>query len=134
LFAQLEHLDEIQAKRRALWDRYHQHLAPLADADKLRVPRVPGYATNNAHMYYVVCRNLRERTGLIAHLKERGVYAVFHYLSLHKSPFYGPLHDGRELPWSDFYTDCLVRLPMYYELEPGDVDRVAEAVNEFFAR
>ena len=134
LFAQLEHLDEIQAKRRALWDRYHRALEPLARAERLRLPAIPEYATNNAHMFYVVCRSLEERTGLIEHLKAAGIYAVFHYLSLHKSPFYHARHDGRELPWSDFYTDCLVRLPMYYELSDADVDRVAEAVHGFYAR
>jgi dTDP-4-amino-4,6-dideoxygalactose transaminase len=134
LFAQLEQLDQIQAKRRALWDRYHRQLEPLGRAEKLRLPAIPDYATNNAHMFYVVCRSLAERTGLIAHLKAAGIYAVFHYLSLHKSPFYHARHDGRELPWSDFYTDCLVRLPMYYELTDADVDRVTEAVHAFYAR
>jgi dTDP-4-amino-4,6-dideoxygalactose transaminase len=132
LFAQLEHLDEIQAKRLALWERYNRLLAPLAAAEKLRLPSIPAYATNNAHMFYVVCRDLEERIGLITHLKNAGIHAVFHYLSLHKSPFYQSRHDGRELPWSDVYTDRLLRLPMYYELSEQDVDRVSEAVSDFY--
>jgi dTDP-4-amino-4,6-dideoxygalactose transaminase len=98
----------------------------------LRLPEIPAYATNNAHMFYLVCSEAAERTALIQHLKADGIYAVFHYLSLHKSPFYGQRHDGRELPWSDRYTDCLVRLPFFYELSESDVDRVADSVVRFY--
>ena len=132
LYAQLEWLDEIQAKRRALWNRYYTLLATLGDAGKIRLPYVPEYATNNAHMFYFVCRGLVERDELIAYLKAQGIHAVFHYLGLHKSPFYQDHHDGRELPWCDLYTDCLLRLPLFYELTESEVDQISQAVIDFY--
>jgi len=134
LYAQLECLDQIQAKRHALWDQYYRLLAPLGAEGKVRLPFVPDYATNNAHMFYLICGSLAERTELIAYLKAQGIYAVFHYLSLHKSPFNQGRHDGRELPWSDLYTDCLVRLPFYYELTEHEVDRVVDVIKTFYSK
>lgn len=134
LYAQLECLDQIQAIRSALWDRYCRLLAPLGAEGKVRLPFVPDYATNNAHMFYLVCRSLDERTKLIMYLKAHGIYAVFHYQSLHKSPFNQGRHDGRELPWSDLYTDCLVRLPLYYELSEKDIDYVVNSIFDFYAK
>ncbi len=133
LYAQIESLEKIQSRRKALWNRYYQLLLPLQADSKVRLPCVPSYATNNAHMFYLLCKSLKERTALICHLKEQGIYAVFHYQSLHKSPFYVDRHDGRELPWSDHYTDCLVRLPLFYELSEQDLDRVVSSVNAFYA-
>lgn len=123
LWAQLENLDDIQQKRISLWKHYYQHLKPLQDKGIFQLPFVPDYATNNAHMFYVVCRNIEERTSIISKLRENEIHAVFHYLSLHKSPFYKDKHDGRELLQTDKYADTLLRLPMYYELGEGDVER-----------
>ena len=81
------------------------------------LPQIPDYATNNAHMFYLVCPNIEFRDALIVKLKAENVHAVFHYQSLHKSPYYTPKHDSRELPESDRYTDCLVRLPMWVGLD-----------------
>ena len=116
LWAQLECMDRIQSKRKSLWEKYCKTLKPLADRGCFTLSAIPEYATNNAHMFYLICRNLEERTALIAKLKEAGILAVFHYLSLHSSPYYTPRHDGRALPHCDRFADCLVRLPMYYEL------------------
>lgn len=116
LWAQLEHLEEIQNKRKFIWNQYWEGLQTLQEKGVLKLPVVPDYATNNAHMFYVVCQNLEHRTALIEGLKKENIQAVFHYLSLHKSPFYNQKHDGRDLPNTDFYSDTLVRLPMYYEL------------------
>ena len=121
LYAQLENLDDIQAKRKAIWDIYHQSLSPLAAKGLFSLPVIPAYATNNSHMFYITSPSLEMRNKAIALLKENDIAAVFHYLSLHKSPFYASKHDGREMPESDRYTDCLLRLPMYYELEPQQV-------------
>ena len=115
LYAQLEHISTIQAKRIALWNTYNDGLQQIKN--KIQLPFIPNYATNNAHMYYLVCNSLEERTALIKHLKDADILAVFHYLSLHKSPFYEKKHDARNLPLADHYSDCLVRLPMYFELE-----------------
>ena len=132
LWAQLECLDRIQEKRKQLWDQYHGLLAPLAEKGCVTLPDIPGYATNNAHMFYLVCRSIEERTALIGRLKEAGILAVFHYLSLHSSPYYAPRHDGRSLPNCDRFADCLVRLPMYYELLPEDIDRICRVILDFF--
>lgn len=134
LWAQLENLDEIQNKRKALWNRYNEGLRTLADEGVIRLPEIPDYATNNGHMFYIVCRNLEERTGLINFLKEHEVTAPFHYLSLHKSEYYlNHCSSVPDLPVCDIYADCLVRLPMYYELELEQADGICKLINEFYS-
>lgn len=128
LWAQLEELDDIQSKRKQLWNKYYELLKPLADEGRYHLPDIPDYATNNAHMFYLVCNNLQERTALIKKLKENDILAVFHYLSLHSSEYYKDKHDGRLLPECDRYADCLVRLPMYYELSRNDVERICKII------
>lgn len=132
LWAQLEHLAAIQTQRKAIWHHYYRAFAPLA-AQGVGLPQVPTYATNNGHMFYLVTQDLSERTALIDYLKQRGIWAVFHYLSLHTSAYYAAKHDGRPLPWTDHYADCIVRLPLYYELSEADQQRVTEAVLDFYA-
>lgn len=133
LWAQLEHLDEIQARRKHLWELYNTCLLPLTSniSPKLALPVIPSYATNNAHMFYLVCNSLEDRTALIKQLKNNGVLAVFHYLSLHSSPYYQDKHDGRDLLQCDRYADCLVRLPMYYDLKDEDVVEICRLIKEF---
>lgn len=133
LWAQLEDMDNIQDKRKHLWQIYYECLSPLFEGVGGVLPDLPSYATNNAHMFYLVCRNLEERTALIKRLKENGVLAVFHYLSLHSSPYYAPKHDGRALPECDRYADCLVRLPMYYDLTEDEVHTICQIITDFFA-
>jgi dTDP-4-amino-4,6-dideoxygalactose transaminase len=131
LWAQLEQLEEIQNKRKSIWNQYWEELKPLKEKGILKLPLVPEYATNNAHMFYIVCKNLEHRTNLIDALKKENINAVFHYLSLHKSPFYQTKHDGRTLTQSDFYSDTLVRLPMYYELEAEVIYRIVELIKNY---
>ena len=134
LWAQLENLDDIQSKRKKLWDHYFTGLQTLACKGFIRLPQINGYATNNAHMFYIICRNLEERSGLIAYLKEKGITAPFHYLSLHKSEWYINNCDLRpELHNCDMYADCLVRMPMFYELEVEDVDKIVGIIKEYFS-
>lgn len=133
LWAQLEHMEQIQDRRKAIWQRYYEALQPLS-AMGVGLPVLPDYATNNAHMFYLVCHSLEERTALIQHLKEENIHPVFHYLSLHTSPFYGAKHDGRPLPWADHYTDCLTRLPLYYELTVAQQQRINERILDFYAK
>lgn len=130
LWAQLDNLEIIQAKRKVLWDEYYRLLKPLADIGMFKLPIVPDYATNNGHMFYIVCNNIEERTVLIDKLKDNGIGAVFHYLSLHSSPYYTDKHDGRELPSCDMFSDCLVRLPMFYELEIEEVKKICETITK----
>ena len=131
LWAQLENLDEIQNKRKTLWNKYYELLKPLADKGYFQLPDLPKYASNNAHMFYLVFPNLEKRTALIQHLKDNDIMAVFHYLSLHSSQFYKEKHDGRELPECDRYADTLVRLPMYYDLEIEDVERICNLIFDY---
>jgi dTDP-4-amino-4,6-dideoxygalactose transaminase len=133
LWAQIEHIADIQQRRKAIWQRYCEAFSYLS-ALGVGLPVIPTYATNNGHMFYLVCRSLAERSALISYLQARDIMLVFHYLSLHKSPFYQAKHDGRVLPWADHYTDCLVRLPLYYELHPALQQRVIEAVQEFYQK
>jgi dTDP-4-amino-4,6-dideoxygalactose transaminase len=134
LFAQLEELEGIQRRRLEIWERYRQALEPLAQRGLFSLPVVPEYATNNAHMFYLVFPDLEARTALIDHLKALDIYAVFHYLSLHKSPFYAPHHDGRELPNCDRFADCLLRLPLFYELNGEKQARITDAITAFYAK
>lgn len=134
LYAQLENLDDIQAKRKAIWQQYYVGLKPLEDKRLISLPHIPEYATNNGHMFYVVCKSLEQRSALIEHLKNNGVYAVFHYLSLHKSPFYGEQYNGVELINSDNYADCLVRLPLFYELTLENVSKIIEQIHYFYKK
>ena len=128
LWAQLESLDDIQNKRKRLWNKYYELLKPMADKGIFHLPDIPDYATNNAHMFYLVCNSLAERTELIKKLKDNDILAVFHYLSLHSSEYYKDKHDGRSLPECDRYADCLVRLPMYYDLEEKEVDAICGGI------
>lgn len=133
LWAQLENLDEIQSRRKHLWELYNTGLSPLASSPNslIALPGLPDYATNNAHMFYLVCKDLEQRTALIKHLKEHDVQAVFHYLSLHSSPYYTDKHDGRDLPECDRYADCLVRLPMFYDLTDEQAHYIIDTIKSF---
>ncbi len=132
LFAQLENLDQIQQKRKSIWEQYYRELLPLAEKGFFKLPFIPAYATNNAHMFYLRCRSLEERSRLITYLKSVGITAVFHYLSLHKSPYYSNKHDGRELPVADQLADTLVRLPFYNELMPEQINFITSNIAVFY--
>jgi dTDP-4-amino-4,6-dideoxygalactose transaminase len=134
LWAQLENLGEIQARRKSIWEQYHEGLKDLAVKGCFTMPDMPDYATNNAHMFYLICRSLDERTELLSYLKEQGVGAVFHYLSLHLSDYYRNHHEGviPELPNCDKFADRLVRLPMFYELSNEDIICIVKVISDFF--
>lgn len=134
LWAQLENLEMIQSRRKHIWGMYHDGLKNLADKRYVSLPNIPDYATNNGHMFYMVCRSLDERTALISFLKQHDALAVFHYLSLHKSEYY-VTHGGKEvdLPNCDMFADQLVRLPMYFDLKDEDVELVISLINEFYS-
>ena len=134
LYAQLENLDDIQTKRKSIWNQYQEELSSLEKAGNVTLPNIPAYAANNAHLFYLVTKTPDERAELIAHLKANNVYAVFHYLSLHKSPYYKDKHDGRELPNSDKFSDCLIRLTFYYELQKEEISRITQCIAHFYAK
>ena len=130
LYAQIENIDNIQTKRKNIWNTYYEGLKTWSNLH-IKLPSVPDYATNNGHMFYLVCSSLEQRASLIEHLKNNNIHSVFHYLSLHKSPYYHTKHDGKEMINSDIYTDCLVRLPLYYELSEEDLDRIINSIKAF---
>ena len=132
LWAQLENIDMIQHKRKYLWETYYKRLKPLAAKGCFSLPDMPDYATNNAHMFYLVLPSLEARTAFIKYLKENGVGAVFHYLSLHSSEFYKSRHDGRQLPECDRYADCLVRLPLFYDLTIEQVNTICDLIKTYY--
>lgn len=117
LWAQLEYINDIQKRRIEIWEWYNSTIRDILKGYSFEKPHIPEYGTNNGHMYYLVCKDLAERSILIKDLKSKGIQAVFHYQSLHKSPFYESRHDGRNLPQSEKYSDCIVRLPLFYDLD-----------------
>jgi dTDP-4-amino-4,6-dideoxygalactose transaminase len=133
LYTQLERLDRIQNRRKKIWHWYHEALAPLEQAGLLTRPVIPEYATVNGNMYYVVTRGESERDHLIAHLKKAGISAVFHYPPLHSSPYFKPFHDSRQLPNTDRFSACIVRLPFYYTLKKSRVQYVVAQIGRFYS-
>ena len=133
LWAQLEQADAITDNRLATWNAYHEAFAPLEQEERLQRPTVPEGCVHNAHMYYIKCRDLEERTAFIRFMANRDIGCVFHYVPLHSAP--AGLKFGR-FHGEDVYTtaesDRLVRLPMYYGMKPADRDRVIESVLDFF--
>lgn len=130
LWAQLENLEDIQKKRMKIWEQYFNGLKEWADTQNIGLPFIPEYATNNGHMFYLVCKSIDQRTNLIQHLKENGVHAVFHYLSLHKSDYYKEKSKIKNLVNADHFTDCLVRLPLYYELSETQIGKIISLIKE----
>ncbi|MDD6641949.1 MAG: dTDP-4-amino-4,6-dideoxygalactose transaminase [Bacteroidales bacterium] len=133
LWAQLENLEEIQHKRKLLWETYYTNLESLANKGFFALPDMPNYATNNAHMFYLVFPSLEKRTEFIKYMKEHGVLTPFHYLALHQSEFYHHKHDGRMLPECDRYADTLVRLPMFYDLDIEQAENICKLIREYCA-
>jgi len=134
LYAQLENLEDIQKKRISIWDTYYQGIKELESSGHLSIPSYSSNKTNNAHMFSIVLNSIEERTALIEYLKKNEIYSVFHYMSLHKSPYYAKLHDGRSLPNADKYENCLLRLPFYYELKNNEVDYIIDTLKAFFQK
>ena len=153
LWAQVENMDMIQTRRKEIWEQYHAGLKPLAEKGYIQLPEIPEYATNTAHMFYIVCRSIEERTALISHLKENGILSVFHYLSLHRSVYYTSHPDSRpenmqslaveddetvveglNLPNCDRFADCLLRLPLFYELTDEDTAHIIGEIKAFYRK
>jgi dTDP-4-amino-4,6-dideoxygalactose transaminase len=124
LWAQMEEAESITQKRLDIWHQYHQALAPLENAGKLRRPIIPGGCQHNAHMYYILLESLEKRTEVITKLKQQGVNPVFHYVPLHSSPAgkkYG--RTNGDLPHTDNLADRLLRLPLWIGMDEAQ-DRV----------
>ncbi|TKS56989.1 dTDP-4-amino-4,6-dideoxygalactose transaminase [Mesohalobacter halotolerans] len=134
LYSQLENLQKIQSTRKKIWDKYDASFRGVLDKNKgVRLPVIPDFATNNAHMYYLTCASPEERNTLLSHLKGKGILAVFHYLSLHKSRFFEGKYNGLNLTETDKYTDCLVRLPLFFELDLNKQKYIIDSIHEFYS-
>ena len=126
LYAQLENLDDIQRKRLEIWNWYDTNVKNLFSDFKFATPVLPSFAANNGHMYYLLFDNIEERIRFINTMKTKGFNPVFHYLSLHKSPYYKDKHDGRKLTNSDRFEEQLVRLPLFYKLDKNLIIQICD--------
>lgn len=131
LWAQLENLEKIQKRRVAIWNQYFKGLCDWAVLNGIKLPSIPDYASNNGHMFYMVCKSAEQRDQIISYLNRNGVYAVFHYLSLHKSDFYRSKYVGDDLIQADIYTNCLLRLPFFFELKSEEIEFIINAIKDF---
>ena len=133
LWAQLEEIDTIQASRKAIWEHYYEGLTVLRDEEYIEFGTIPNECTNNAHMFYFKAKNLDERTKLIAHLKDKGIGAVFHYVPLHSAP---AGHKFGRFSGEDRYTtkesERLIRLPLYYGITEEEREYIIDKVKEFY--
>jgi dTDP-4-amino-4,6-dideoxygalactose transaminase len=129
LVGQLEQAEAIQNKRRAVWDRYAEALAPWAVQHGVRLPAVPAHCEQPYHMFYLLFPSLEERQAMIAHLRAREIFAVFHYLPLHASEM-GARFGGKrgDCPVTESVSDRLLRLPFYNNLSGDEQERVIEAI------
>lgn len=132
LFAQLECLEDIQRKRQRIWQHYFYNFDRLK-IKGLGLPFIDSFATNNAHMFYILAGNIRERDALLASLKSCDIQAIFHYTPLHTSPYYKKISKvTRALPRAEKYGDCLIRLPFYIDLSMENIDNVVGSVAAFY--
>ncbi|MFW6272956.1 MAG: dTDP-4-amino-4,6-dideoxygalactose transaminase [bacterium] len=130
LWAQVENLEDIQKKRVEIWKQYYNGLKGWAKNTGIKLPVIPDYATNNGHMFYLICDSLEKRNKIIKHLKESRIHAVFHYISLHNSDYYKSFYPEIKLARSEFYTDTLLRLPFYNELSEDDQKHIISVLTQ----
>jgi dTDP-4-amino-4,6-dideoxygalactose transaminase len=131
LLSQLRNIDVVQKRRKNIWQYYYKRLDFLCSKG-IALPAIPDYATNNAHLFYLVCRNMNERDLLIRYLKDNGIQSVFHYQALHQSHYFKKNYEGEELPEADRYSQCIIRLPLYFDLTETETGHICDKVIEFY--
>lgn len=134
LWAQLECADDVNNNRLSIWNRYYQEFMPLQDGGKIELPVIPVDCVHNAHMFYIKCSSLKERSDFISFMKENDILCTFHYVPLHSAPAgqkFGRFSGVDEHTTSD--SDRLVRLPLYYNMDATDLEKVINKVKEFYA-
>lgn len=133
LWGQLNEADKINDNRLATWNEYNKAFKPLEEKGLVELPVIPSDCVHNAHMFYIKCRTLEERTAYISFMKENDILCVFHYVPLHSAP--AGLKFGRffeEDKYTTSESDKLVRLPLYYNIEKADLEKVITKTLEFF--
>ncbi|MBQ6779615.1 MAG: dTDP-4-amino-4,6-dideoxygalactose transaminase [Treponema sp.] len=133
LWAQLEQSDTIQNYRMNIWNTYKKAFSDLEKAGKIRLPVIPDGCIHNAHMFYLITKDLQERTDFIAHMRSADILAVFHYIPLHSAPAgikFGRFDGADEITTA--YSERLVRLPLYYGLTKDEQDKVIKTVKTFY--
>ena len=130
--AQLLDKDKVLQKRVSLWNFYFDNLVDLASQGHFSLPKILDKTSNNGHIFYIVLNSKLDRDNLISLLKDNNIQAVFHYQSLHRSPFYKDKHDNRDLPNADRFSTVLLRLPMFYELTDQEVKRICDVIYSFY--
>lgn len=129
LWAQLENIEKIQQKRINIWNSYYEFFSSKFYDKYINLPIIPQFATNNAHMFYIVCQSQEQREIIISELKKYNVNAVFHYLSLSNSEYYLKSNNALDLNNSENYSNCLIRLPFYIDI---DLNFVFKVINKVF--
>ena len=132
LFAQLENIDDIQNKRKQIWNYYFDNLKDLETKGYLKLQKFTPGGTNNAHLFYLLTNEHSQQLALLEWLNKNGIQAVFHYLPLHSSPYFTSKHDERELNRADYFSENIIRLPFFYDLKTTDQDVVINKIKEFF--
>jgi dTDP-4-amino-4,6-dideoxygalactose transaminase len=134
LYAQLENLDKIQSKRKYIWYKYFNLLKPLEQEGCIKLPHIPEKIDINGQIFYFTCKSLSERNNLIEFLKEKGITATFHYLPLHNSEYYKNVHGKRKLLNTIKFSECLIRLPIFFELKDEEIEYITSAINNFYKK
>jgi dTDP-4-amino-4,6-dideoxygalactose transaminase len=132
LYIQLQMLDRIQKRRISHWHDYYRILKPLEDKGLIKLPVIPEYATVNGNMFYFLMPSSDERNKMLSYLKSQGIQAVFHFLPLHSSPYFRNRHDGRDLPNTDHFANCIVRLPFFYSLKGRQIRYITKKISDYF--
>lgn len=134
LWNQLEHIDEIQEKRKKNFDLYYDGLKNLELEGILRLPVINDYAEPSYHMFYILLNSESERDRLMSFLKKNDIQAVFHYIPLHESKFYKERYKSVEIPVTEDLSRRILRLPLFYKLKQTEIRTVLEKILGFFER
>jgi len=132
LLAQIESLDTIQQRRLSIWQQYYTAFTKLHELNLITLPYISPEIKHNAHAFYFTCPTAATRTSYINFMKAHGVQVQFHYVPLHDSPFYKDHHGSRALPMADSYKNCLVRLPLFYDLSNEEINKITDLTTRFF--
>lgn len=132
LYTQLLHFDQIQNRRKQIWESYFKLLKPLEEEGCIKCPVIPDFATVNGNIFYITVGSGTIRDKLLDYLKQKGISAVFHYLPLHSSPYFISKHDGRILPNTERFSSTILRLPFFNTLKKKQVNYIVKQIEEFF--